>query len=99
MNTHALEQTHSEPDQDQIRGQRSSSGKPKRTFRKFAILALLVVAGTMAYYSIAGKSSTPPAAQPPSVTVSTPLQRDLETRLHFLGQFAAVEHVELRAQV
>lgn len=35
----------------------------------------------------------------PQVVVSTPLQRELDTRLGFLGQFAAVEQVELRAQV
>ena len=34
-----------------------------------------------------------------AVTVSTPLQRDIEPRLQFLGQFSAVERVELRAQV
>jgi RND family efflux transporter MFP subunit len=33
------------------------------------------------------------------VIVSTPLQRPLDTRLGFLGQFSAVDRVELRAQV
>src|ERR1700733_6878617 len=36
---------------------------------------------------------------PPVVSVSAPIQRDLESRLQFLGQFSAVEQVELRAQV
>jgi RND family efflux transporter MFP subunit len=40
--------------------------------------------------------ATPP---PPSVAVSEPLQRELEAQLGFLGQFSAVERVELRAQV
>ena len=35
----------------------------------------------------------------PQVTVSKPLMRELDTRLGFLGQFSAVDHVELRAQV
>jgi RND family efflux transporter MFP subunit len=35
----------------------------------------------------------------PTVSVSPPFKRDLETRLGFLGQFSAVERVELRAQV
>ena len=34
-----------------------------------------------------------------SVGVSTPLQRDLDTQAAFLGQYSAVEKVELRAQV
>lgn len=42
----------------------------------------------------------PAAAAPaPTVTVSTPLQRQIGQRLSFLGQFAAVKQVELRAQV
>src|SRR3984957_14019796 len=39
------------------------------------------------------------AAAPPVVEVSAPLQRDVDTRLQFLGQFSAVDKVELRAQV
>jgi len=39
------------------------------------------------------------AAAAPAVTVSTPLQRQIDQRLSFLGQFAAVKQVELRAQV
>lgn len=39
------------------------------------------------------------AAAPPVVVVSAPVQRELETRLQFLGQFSAVQRVELRAQV
>ncbi len=35
----------------------------------------------------------------PQVTVSNPLVRELDARLGFLGQFSAVERVELRAQV
>src|SRR6202012_2487989 len=41
--------------------------------------------------------ATPPAA--PKVTVSTPAQRSIEKRLQFLGQFSAVQRVELRPQV
>jgi RND family efflux transporter MFP subunit len=39
------------------------------------------------------------AVAPPAVAVSAPLQRDVGTRLKFLGQFSAVNQVELRAQV
>lgn len=44
-----------------------------------------------------GANAPPPSA--PVVSVSYPVQRDLEAKLGFLGQFSAVERVELRAQV
>jgi RND family efflux transporter MFP subunit len=39
------------------------------------------------------------AVAPPVVEVSTPLQQDVAMQLQFLGQFSAVDKVELRAQV
>ena len=39
------------------------------------------------------------APTPPLVAVSPPLQRDVDGSLEFLGQFSAVDHLELRAQV
>jgi multidrug efflux pump subunit AcrA (membrane-fusion protein) len=39
------------------------------------------------------------APTPPTVTVSVPLLRDVDSRAQFLGQFSAVDHVELRPQV
>jgi RND family efflux transporter MFP subunit len=66
-----------------------------------SLLALGLIAGGV----IAGpRLLSPPAgaAAPallPSVAVSAPLQRDVDTRLQFLGQFSAVDRVELRAQV
>ena len=42
-------------------------------------------------------SATPAALA--SVGVSTPVQRDLDTQASFLGQYSAVDKVELRAQV
>jgi RND family efflux transporter MFP subunit len=45
----------------------------------------------------ASAQAVPPA--PPSVTVSTPLQRDQASWTSFTGQFSAVDYVELRAQV
>jgi multidrug efflux system membrane fusion protein len=44
----------------------------------------------------AGPSVPPPA---PQVVVSKPLMRELDEKLGFLGQFSAVDQVELRAQV
>jgi membrane fusion protein, multidrug efflux system len=46
--------------------------------------------------SEAADRASPP---PPPVVVSRPLERTLDSRLGFLGQFSAVEQVELRAQV
>src|SRR6202042_3226259 len=47
--------------------------------------------------SDAAASAAPVAL--PQVVVSKPLVRDVDSRLGFLGQFSAVEQVELRAQV
>lgn len=61
-------------------------------------IALLVGLGQMGTHLF---FPPPPAAAAPApvVTVSTPLQRQVDQRLSFLGQFAAVKQVELRAQV
>jgi RND family efflux transporter MFP subunit len=63
-------------------------------------LILVVAVGALVLHLVVSRT---PAARaiplPPPVTVIQPLQRNLETRLGFLGQFAAVEQVELRAQV
>lgn len=47
-----------------------------------------------------GSEAPPPGAPPlPQVTVSAPLQQTVQASGRFLGQFAAVDSVELRAQV
>jgi membrane fusion protein, multidrug efflux system len=65
------------------------------------VVAVLIVAG-LGYLALpfrkSGPASPPPAAALP-VTVSKPLQRNVDVRLGFLGQFSAVNRVELRAQV
>jgi membrane fusion protein, multidrug efflux system len=48
------------------------------------------------YFNRSAAASTPPV---PSVVVSTPAERNIEKQLQFLGQFAAVQQVELRPQV
>jgi multidrug efflux pump subunit AcrA (membrane-fusion protein) len=55
-----------------------------------------VIAGPRLLAPSAGQAAV---AAPPVVAVSTPLQRDVNMRLQFLGQFSAVNEVELRAQV
>jgi membrane fusion protein, multidrug efflux system len=59
---------------------------------------LIACGAAWSYYD--RETSAPPTAMPlPKVGVSLPVQRDLETSLNFLGQFSAVDQVELRAQV
>jgi RND family efflux transporter MFP subunit len=82
-----------------------TSGNPSLRVTKRIVsgLALLVAIAILAYWattSFASRGSiTARPAAPPSVAVSVPLQRDLSTQLGFLGQFSAVERVELRGQV
>jgi len=64
-------------------------------------LAGIVFVGAWLKYSpgASGSSASAPPAALPQVVVSKPLAQDIDTRLGFLGQFAAVSQVELRAQV
>src|SRR6202012_6305488 len=62
-----------------------------------AVVAGLVLVGAAKMH--AGAHPATPAPAMASVSVSTPLQRDLDTQVAFLGQYSAVEKVELRAQV
>src|SRR5258705_10141257 len=61
-----------------------------------AVLAAFTYMGF--FHQREARAVAPPAALP-LVTVSKPLQRAVDTRLGFLGQFSAVDRVELRAQV
>lgn len=74
----------------------------RRTWRTYVIGAVTVIAVGLAYLGIASHRGNRAAARPtpvPTVTVSHPLQREVDTRAGFLGQFSAVNRVELRAQV
>jgi len=62
-----------------------------------AVVAGLLLAGAAKLHSGAKPSAPAPALA--SVSVSTPLQRDLDIQASFLGQYSAVDKVELRAQV
>jgi RND family efflux transporter MFP subunit len=62
-----------------------------------AVVAGLVLAGAARMHSGAPSTTVAPALA--SVGVSAPVQRDLDTQAAFLGQYSAVEKVELRAQV
>ena len=71
--------------------------------RQWLALGLAVAGATTAWlaYSYPQTDATASAvpAPLPQVVVSKPLVREVGSRLGFLGQFSAIEQVELRAQV
>jgi membrane fusion protein, multidrug efflux system len=74
----------------------------RRTWRTPAIGAATVVGALLVYFGLASHRGNQAAAVPtpaPQVTVSQPLQRKVDSRVSFLGQFSAIDRVELRAQV
>jgi RND family efflux transporter MFP subunit len=74
----------------------------KRSLARWGAGAGIVVAAVGLGWSVLSHGADAPAAHAPAlpqVTVSAPLVRQLDTRLGFLGQFSAVDQVELRAQV
>ncbi|CAM2157799.1 membrane fusion protein, multidrug efflux system [Pararobbsia alpina] len=76
----------------------AAPGSTRWIGKAVAVAVLAAVAATA--YHVHGSNAAPVAAPPPpSVAVSAPLQRAIEGRLGFLGQFSAVNRVELRAQV
>lgn len=83
---------------------RGATMMTRRNLRRPALLvgaiATLGVAA-VALRFVYSSQAAPPAPAPPlaQVVVSTPLARAVNSRLGFLGQFSAVERVELRAQV
>src|ERR1700753_4011155 len=80
---------------------RQSASKPGlRAWVGSAVGMGIVVGGFISAPPIFAPQAThAPAPQPPSVAVSAPLVRNIDTRAQFLGQFSAVQNVELRAQV
>jgi len=55
--------------------------------------------GVGSYLLLIGATATAAAADPPAVTVSAPLQRELVEWDEFTGQFWAKDSVEIRARV
>jgi RND family efflux transporter MFP subunit len=88
----------------QIEARRLTAPRPSKPGVK-AWAGSLIALGLVAGGVVAGPRLLAPSAEqaavvtPPVVAVSVPLQRDVGTRLQFLGQFSAVDQVELRAQV
>jgi membrane fusion protein, multidrug efflux system len=74
----------------------------RRSWRTYAIAAVAVAAAVATYLGLAphrGNQAAALATPVPQVTVSEPLQRQVDSRAGFLGQFSAIDRVELRAQV
>jgi RND family efflux transporter MFP subunit len=63
-----------------------------------ALIAVAVASGVVIHWGAQPVAPNAAASVAP-VAVSSPLQRNLDSRLGFLGQFSAVQKVELRAQV
>lgn len=89
---------------DDVLERRGQSGSATGRIRAVAIVAAIAIAGGGTWFYHRAGGSSDGAAQGKvaplhEVTVSRPLVRELDTRLGFLGQFSAVDQVELRAQV
>ena len=71
----------------------------RRSIVLLLLLPLVALAGLGALEATKTKRPRLQAAAPPSVSVSAPLVRQIAPKTTFLGQFSAVNRVELRAQV
>ena len=84
-------------------GGNRATGRPRTGTRRYVLLGgavLLLGAGALWALQGGAQDAKAPAAPPPAhVTVSTPLQASVAPERSFLGQFSAVDAVELRAQV
>lgn len=80
-----------------------NSDRPRRrSWRTALVGGIALLALAVLYFGFAYRGGSQAALPPPSappVTVSEPLRRDVDSRAGFLGQFSAVDRVELRAQV
>ena len=93
-----------------LAGNKNGQTKPTGSFKRrgsrtivkwiAVVIAIAVLGVGLVYYqSGVGSARRGPAQAPPEVVVSRPLKKELDTQLGFLGQFSAVDQVELRAQV
>ncbi|WP_263377374.1 efflux RND transporter periplasmic adaptor subunit [Granulicella paludicola] len=70
-----------------------------RLYLGIGALVLIVIAAVVVGPRLFHEHPVTATAPLPTVVVGKPVQRDLHGRLQFLGQFSAVDQVELRAQV
>jgi membrane fusion protein, multidrug efflux system len=72
--------------------------RPWRALALVGVVAMLAALGGEHVWRAGEQPAAAPPA-PPQVTVSRPLQQTVQATGRFLGQFSAVDSVELRAQV
>src|SRR5258708_1809765 len=78
------------------------AAQPRRRRQPAAIGAAVALGLFFAWLGLAPHKASQAVASPtpaPPVTVSQPLQRAVDISVGFLGQFSAIDRVELRAQV
>jgi RND family efflux transporter MFP subunit len=80
---------------------RTSANRARRRQAAYVAALVLVAGGAYAGISWTGgaRASITAPPPPPEVTVATPLLETVSTKTSFLGQFSAVDEVEIRAQV
>jgi membrane fusion protein, multidrug efflux system len=85
----------------QVAGDGATPVRRRRPWRALALVGVAAVLAAMGGEHVwrAGEHPAPPPPPPPQVTVSLPLQQTAQETGRFLGQFSAVDSVELRAQV
>src|SRR5438132_13099922 len=87
-------------EQAESNGRRTNGRASAKLWVAAGIAGMVILCVWLKYSPGASGSSAGAApAALPQVVVSKPLAQDIDTRLGFLGQFAAVSQVELRAQV
>ena len=78
------------------RSRAGGDGRQRRSALPWRLGLYLAWLGLAPHRGNQAAAAVPPT---PVVTVSQPLQRELDVRAGFLGQFSAIDRVELRAQV
>jgi membrane fusion protein, multidrug efflux system len=88
-------------DKPSVKNQLGPAHTPSHAIRWIIGVAILAIGLAWLANSYRQRESTPGAGAPPlaQVVVAQPLTRELDSRMGFLGQFSAVDQVELRAQV
>ena len=83
-------------------GEQGSRGGRRSQAKLWVAVGIAIAVVATAWLAYSYRQSDAAAFAPaalPQVVVSKPLEREVDSRLGFLGQFSAVEQVELRAQV
>ena len=85
------------------RESQSAPARPRRRTWRTAAIGVVTLLALFGAWFVFGPHKANQAAAVPTpalpVTVSQPLQRVVDSRAGFLGQFSAIDRVELRAQV